>query len=71
MTLSAFSVELNVGTPIGDYRLPVITGAAKPQEGGGIARLWLENPIVYPGIPMPNDDVCDRGDSGGYRQLFC
>ena len=41
-----FSVELKVGTPIGDYRLPVVTGAAEPQEGGGIARAWIEDPKV-------------------------
>ena len=33
------------------YRLPVVTGGAEPQEGGGIARAWIEDPIVYPGIP--------------------
>ena len=35
------------------YRLPVVTGAAEPQEGGGIAWAWIEDPNVYPGIPMP------------------
>ena len=53
MNVSAFSVELKVGTPIGDYRLPVVTGGAEPQEGGGIARAWIEDPKVYRGIPMP------------------
>ena len=55
VNVSAFSVELKVGTSIEDYRLPVVTGGADPQEGGGIARAWIEDPKVYPGIPMPND----------------
>ena len=53
MNVSAFAVELKVGTPIGDYRLPVVSGRAELQEGGGIARAWIEDPKVYPGIPMP------------------
>ena len=28
------------------YRLPVVTGGAEPQEGGGIARAWIEDPSV-------------------------
>ena len=59
MNVSAFSIEFKVGTPIpyGDsidclYRL---TRGAEPQEGGGLARAWIEDPKVYPGIPMPND----------------
>ena len=43
MTVSAFSVELKVWTLIGDSRLHVIvTGGAEPQEGGEIARAWIE-----------------------------
>ena len=70
-------------TPIGDSRLPVVTGGAEPQEGGGIARATI-GALVYrgipsdlrrsegiPGIPMPNDGVHTRRDSGGYRWLFC
>ena len=34
------------------YRLPVVTGGAEPQEGSGIARVWIEDLKVYPGIPM-------------------
>ena len=34
------------------YRLHVITGRAEPEEGGEIARAWIEDPKVYPGIPM-------------------
>ena len=37
------------------YRLPVVTGGAESQEGGGIARAWIEDPNVYPGIPMPKE----------------
>ena len=37
----------------GDYGLPVVTGWAEPQEGGGIAWAWIDEPKVYPGIPMP------------------
>ena len=51
--VSAFSVELKVGTPIRDSRLPVVTGGAEPQVGGGIARAWIKDAKVYPGIPMP------------------
>ena len=53
MNVSAFSVELKVETPIWDYRLPVVTGRAEPQEGGDIARAWIEDPKIYPSIPMP------------------
>ena len=53
LNVSAVSVELKVGTPIRDYRLSVVTGGAEPQEGGGIARTWIEDLKVYPGIPMP------------------
>ena len=35
------------------YRLPVVTVRAEPQEGGEIARAWIEDPKVYPGIQMP------------------
>ena len=35
--------------------MPVVTGRAEPQAGGGIARACIEDPKVYPGIPMPND----------------
>ena len=43
-------VEFEVGTPIGDYSLPVVTGGAERQEGSGIARAWIVvDPKVYPG----------------------
>ena len=51
MKISAFSVELKVGTPIGNYKLPAVIGAAKPQKGGG-ALAWIIDPKVYPGILM-------------------
>ena len=51
--LSAFSVELKIETPVGDYRLIVVTGRAEPKEGGGIAQGSIVDPKVYPGIPMP------------------
>ena len=35
------------------YSLPVVAGIAEPQEGGGISRAGIEDPKVYPGIPMP------------------
>ena len=53
------------------YWLPVAAGGAEPQEGGGIAWAWIIDPKVYPTIPMPNDGVQARGNSGGYRQPFC
>ena len=54
MNVSAFSVELKGGDAHWRlYRLPVVTGRAEPQEGGGIARAWIEDPKVYPSIPMP------------------
>ena len=34
------------------YWLLIVTGEAEPQEGGGIARAWIADPKVYPGIPM-------------------
>ena len=40
------------------YRLPVVTGEAEPQDGGGIARAWIEVPKAYPGIPMPQGWGC-------------
>ena len=42
---------------------------AEPQEGGGIARAWIEDPKVYPGIPMMA--LGAWGDSGGYSRPFC
>ena len=42
--------------------MPVVTGGAELQEGGGIARAWIEDPNAYPVIPMPNDGAgCLRG----------
>ena len=41
-----------MGALIGDYRLPVDTGRAESQEGIGIAWAWIEDPKVYPGIPI-------------------
>ena len=35
------------------YRLPVVIGGAETQEGGEIARAWIEDPKVNPGTPMP------------------
>ena len=35
------------------HSLPVVTGREEPQEGSGLARAWIEDPNVYPGIPMP------------------
>ena len=62
MNVCDFSVELKVGTPIGDYRLPVVTGRAELQEGGKIARAWIEDPNVYPVYQCPNDGAgCLRG----------
>ena len=53
--------------------MPVVKEGAEPQEGGGIARAWIENPKVYPGsiFPVnqcPNDGGRAREDSGGYRR---
>ena len=54
MNLSAFSVELNAGTPVEDYWLPVVTEGAEPQEGGVIA----------------HDSVRARGNSGCHTRPF-
>ena len=35
------------------YELPVVTGGAEPQEGGGITRAVIEDPKIYPGTPVP------------------
>ena len=35
------------------YRLPVVTGGAETQEGGGTARAWIVDQTVYTGLPMP------------------
>ena len=46
----------------GLYRLPVVTEGAESQEGGGIARAWIEDPMVYPVHQCPNDGAgCLRG----------
>ena len=58
MNVSAFSVELKVGTPIGDYRLTVVTGGVEPQESSWIALACIEDSMVYPGIPMPQTWRC-------------
>ena len=47
--------------------MPVVTGGAEPQEGGGIARAWITDPKVYPVYQCPNDGLRAGGDSGGYR----
>ena len=40
----------------------IVTEGAEPQEGGGIARAWVEDPKVYTGIPMPQwRRLCQRG----------
>ena len=49
MQVSAFSLELKVGTPIGDSD---VTGGAEPLEDGGIAQAWIEDLNVYPATPM-------------------
>ena len=70
MNVSAFSVELKVGTPIGDYRLPVVTGKEEPQEGGGIARAWIEDPKVYLGWRwVPEGTVVATG--GRFVKMLC
>ena len=44
------------------YRLPVVTGRAEPQEGGGIARACIEDPKVYPVYQCHKDSAgCLRG----------
>ena len=35
------------------YKLPVVTGGTKSQEGGEIARDCIEDPKVYRGTSMP------------------
>ena len=40
------------GDAIGNS-IDVVTEGAEPQEGGVIARAWIEDPKVYLGIPMP------------------
>ena len=34
------------------YGLPVVTGGAEPQEGGGITRAVMEDPKIYSGTPV-------------------
>ena len=46
---------MKVDTHVGNYWLPVVTGGAEPQEGGGIAQSWITDPKLYPGIPMPKN----------------
>ena len=50
----AISVELKFWTPIGDYRQPVVTGGAEPQDADGITRVWIVDPKVFFGIPGRN-----------------
>ena len=65
MNLSAFSVELKVGTSVGDYKLPVVTGGAEPQEGGEIAQAWIIDLKVYPmTVSVP------KGTSGRAVKIF-
>ena len=47
------------------YRQPVFTGGAEPQEDGMIARAWIVDPKVYPGITRPDNGVPARGDTDG------
>ena len=50
MQVSAFSLELKVGKPIGASG---VTGGAVPLEGGGMAQARTEDLNVYPATPMP------------------
>ena len=34
------------------YTLPIVSGGAEAQEGGGIARAWMDGAKVHPGTPM-------------------
>ena len=44
------------------YRLSVVIGRAEPQDGGGIARAWIDDPKVYSVYQCPNDGAgCLRG----------
>ena len=63
VNVTSFSVDLKIGLPIGDYRLPVFTGRAEPQEGGGIDRAWIEKIRRYtPVYEFPNHcDECLTG----------
>ena len=53
MNLTAQIIELKMGTPDGNYWLPLVSKGAESQEGGGIAGAWIADPNVYPSIPMP------------------
>ena len=54
------------------YRLPVVTRGAEPQEGGGIARAWIVDPKIYPGIPMPVSEGTMVAKGGRFiKILFC
>ena len=45
----------------GLYRLHVVTEGAEHQKGAGIARAWIEDPMVYPVHQCPNDGAgCRR-----------
>ena len=41
------------GYPLGTPWTTETLWKAEPQEGSEIARAWIEDPMVYPGTPMP------------------
>ena len=53
-----------------NYWLPIVTEKAEPQERGAIARAWIIDLKIYPGMPMPIDGVSAGGDSNGYKPFF-
>ena len=63
MNFNAFSVELKVMTPIGHYRLPLVTGGAEPRKVVGLLGLGSKIRSYTPVYKYPNDGVQAIGDS--------
>ena len=60
-----------MGTPVGNYWIPVATAKSRAQEGDEIARAWVADPKVYPGIPMSEGSLVAIGGCFVKNTPFC
>ena len=64
MNLNAFSVDLKVGTSIGDYSLPVVTGEQSPRKVMGLLGPGSYIRTYTAVYQCPNGDVRAREAEG-------
>ena len=70
MYVCTILIELDVGTPTGDYWLPVVTGDAEnPRKVKGL--LGPGSKVISRFASAPRMPLCVRAHSIGYRRSFC